>query len=281
MISLQLTRNPKIVIDTNVIVAASILENIQELNLQIKHDFYDPSIQLFSIFKKRPREQIGISIPTVRSEAFLVLSKAVKNTMIPLGNIDLRTKEILYNNAVALVNSCEHKMRYLFSLLLEKNPHKNNNQKNFEKVKDMAMYLREEWKRKYRGKLKRESEIKNRAKPITTEPKWKSEQKAEVVDAYRSQIYIESKQLERFMNKYPNLNDEWILAETLTIQEDYKNIDEYYQFYIASFDKGFFSPYIYQGVKSDTVTNEIKERFKIICDIPNVIFWIENIQENK
>ena len=275
----MLTRNQKIVIDTNVIVAASILENVKELDLQVKHDFYDTSRQLFSIFEKRPGEQIGISTPTVRSEAFLVLSRAVKKTMAPDGSVDLRTKEILFNNTVALVNSCDHKMRYLFSLLLEKKPMRNKTDKNFKRVKEMAIYLRDEWERKYRSQYQKEKESKNRAKPIISEPKWKDEQKKEVVDAFRGQIFIERSQLERFMKKYPNLNDEWILAETLTIKEDFLNIDEDYEFFIASFDKGFFSPTFVYGVKSDIVTKEIKDRFEVTCDTPNVIFWVVNIPE--
>lgn len=99
-------KNPKIIVDTNVIVAASILENVKDLNIQVKHEFYDTSIQLFSIFKKRPREQIGIAVPTVRREAFLVLSTAIKKTMISGIDTDIQTKEKLFNNAVAIVNSC-------------------------------------------------------------------------------------------------------------------------------------------------------------------------------
>lgn len=274
-------KNQKIIIDTNVIVAASILENIKELNIQVRHDFYNPSRLLFSIFTKRPREQIGISVPTVRREAFLVLSKAVKKSMISNEQLDKHTKEVFYNNTVALVNSCEHKMRYLFSLLLTKNPNQEKVRKNFQKVKDMSIYLRELWNRKYRNQYQKERESKQRAKPIATEPKWKGEQKVEVLNTYRNQIFIESQQLERFMDKYPNLNDEWILAETLTIKEDYENIDEDYQFYIASFDMGFFSPLIRHDVKSDVVTKEIKETFHITCDRPNVIFWIVNIPSPK
>ena len=52
--------NPKIVIDTNVIVAASILEKVEETGIQVKHYFYDQSRQLFSIFQKRPDEKLEL-----------------------------------------------------------------------------------------------------------------------------------------------------------------------------------------------------------------------------
>jgi len=274
-------KNPKIIVDTNVIVAASILENVKDLNIQVKHEFYDTSIQLFSIFKKRPREQIGIAVPTVRREAFLVLSTAIKKTMISGIDTDIQTKEKLFNNAVAIVNSCEHKMRFLFSLMLQKNPQKQKIEKNFNDIKNMAMYLRDYYKRKYRNVYQKRQESKKRARPIISEPRWKPEQKDEVVYTHREQVNIEAIQLARFMKKYPNLNDEKILAETITIKNDYRTIDEDYQFYIVSFDSGFFCPKIVSAIKSDIVTKEIKDRFHIICDVPNVIYWIENIQEKQ
>ena len=268
-----MTKNPKIIVDTNVIVAASILVNIRELDIDVKHHFYNQSRRLFSIFKKRPKEQIGISVPTMRSEAFLVLSKAVRNSFIMNKYTDIKTKETFYNDAVALTSLCEHKMRYLFSLLLNKTPNESNTRKNFQRVKEMSFYLKELWHTQYRGRNKKETQSKQRARSITTEPRWNDEQKTEVVKTYRLQVTIEGKQLERFMKKFPNLGDEWILAETITVKEDYEKIDENYQYYIASCDMGFFSPLIYHYTKSDLVTNEINERFEIVCDLPDVIFW--------
>lgn len=235
-----MTKNQKIIVDTNILVAAGILVNIQDLDIQVKHDFYDTSRQLFSIFSKRPREQIGILVPTVKKESFKVLSKAVKKSM---GNIqvnDIRRKEVFYNNTVAMVNSCEYKMRQLSSLLLEKKPHENEIYKNFRLVKDMSMYLREIWNTKYKRRFQKEKETKNRARPATSEPRWKPEQKTEVINAYREQISIESRQLHRFMQKYPNWDDQQILAETITVKQDYHNINEDYDFFIASYDMGFF-----------------------------------------
>ncbi len=268
-----MTKNHKIIVDTNVIVAASILVNITELNINVKHHFYDQSRRLFSIFEKRPKEQIGISVPTMRSEAFLVLSTAVKSSFIGNNYVDIKTKEAFYNDAVALTSLCEHKMRYLFSLLLNKTPKKSDTRRNFQQVKDMSIYLKDLWHTKYRGRHKKEIQSKQRAKPITTEPRWNDEQKKEVVNTYRSQVMIEGKQLERFMKKYPNLGDERILAETISVKQDYEKINEDYQYYIASCDVGFFSPLIYHDTKSDMVTNEINERFEIVCDLPDVVFW--------
>ena len=267
-------KNPKIVIDTNVIVAASILENISELGVQIKHHFYDQSRQLFSIFSKRPNEKIGIAVPTVKHEAFLVLSKAVKRTFLDsLYDKNIQSKKVFFDNAVGLVNSSDHKMRYLFSLLLHKTPKERYLRISNKKVKEMSMYIRDLWNYKYNRRYKKEKQAKERAKPIFTEPKWKEEQKKEVLDAYREQVRIEAIQIEKFMRKYPNPGDQRILAETITIKDDYFYSGEDYKFYIASCDSGFFSPMIWHNPRSSLVTEEIEERFKISCNLPKVIFW--------
>ena len=57
----------KVIVDTNVVVAASVIENISELDIVIKHEFYDQSIQLFSLFKQDDDEVSGVLVPTVET----------------------------------------------------------------------------------------------------------------------------------------------------------------------------------------------------------------------
>jgi len=275
-------KKQKVVLDTNVIVSASILVNVKELEIPVRHRFYDQSIQLFSVFKKRPSEKIGIATPLVRSEAFLVLSKAVKNELISnLDLNDLKVKENFFNSTVAFVSLCEHKMHSLFALLEQPQVSKYHFDINLGKVIQMSKYIKEYlWKNRYSRRYQREKEVEIRSKPITTDPYWKDDQKEEVITTHGDQVYREAKQLERFMNKYPNRNDEKILAETITIKYHYPD----HKFYIASCDAGFFSPLrIEGGVKSDTVTREIETRFKITCDFPREIFFLidePDIQDN-
>lgn len=269
-----MTRNPKIVIDTNVLVAASIIENVKELGIAVSHRFYSQSRHLFSVFIKRQQEKIGILTPTVRSEAFSVLSKAVKDVFIPTDLQDVKRKQIFYDNAVGLVNSSEHRMRHLAGFLLKKYPNPNNVRKFHDQVKDLSMYLKDVWNSKYRGRTSRIIESERRSENIETGTKWKDDQKDEVYYTHEGQVHIEARQLEKFMRKWPNRNDEMILAETLAIRDDYTKISEEYQFYIVSCDTGFFSPLIYRNTLSDIVTKEIKERFGIICNLPKVIQWI-------
>lgn len=269
-----MAENQKVIIDTNVLVAACIIENIKELGIVVNHRLYSQSRHLFSVFIKRQQEKIGILTPTVHSEAFLVLSKAVKDVFIPSDFQDIKIKQIFYDNAVALVNSSEHRMRYLVGFLLKKYPNYNDVRKFHGLVKDMSMYLKDRWNVKYRGRISRIIESERRSENIITGTKWKDDQKDEVFYTHEGQVHIEARQLEKFMRNWPNRNDEMILAETLAIKNDYKKISEEYQFHIASGDTGFFSPLIYKNTLSNIVTREIKERFEIVCDLPNVIQWI-------
>ena len=101
---------------------------------------------------------------------------------------------------------------------------------------------------------------------------------------YRGQIRIESKQVKKFVSKEPNAKkldgkklkndnsgDKRILAESATIKRKHEKNQEPIDFYIASYDTGFFSPQLVNGKKSDVVTKEIKKRFGIICDHPGEI----------
>lgn len=105
----------KIIPDTNVIVAASIIKNMGELGI-IKHDFYDQSIQLFSLFSY-PKCADGYAMPQIKAECFGVLSRAVKDVYVPKRLSDNVAKEKFYDDAVGIISSSEHKMRELLSRL--------------------------------------------------------------------------------------------------------------------------------------------------------------------
>ncbi len=102
----------KIVVDTNVVVAASAIQNIQELDLTIKHEFHDQSIQLFSLFKEN-NNCSGVLVSTVKTESFKVLSKAVRKVFVPDSLSNPQRRELFYNDAVAIIASSEEKMRVL------------------------------------------------------------------------------------------------------------------------------------------------------------------------
>lgn len=266
-------QSQKVIVDTNVIVAASIIENISGLDVPVKHEFYDQSIRLFSIFKKQPQERIGIAVPTVKREAFKVLTRAVKSVFLNGISNDRRVKQHFYDAAVAIINSSESKMRDLFVRLIAERPPEWQIQRNLQIVNRMSNDISNTWNKQYKQKYQRIRQSQKRAKPITTEKYWKDEQKEEVFYTHTEQVHVESIQIERFMKKFPNPMDSRILAETISVKEKYCKMNEDYVFFIASCDTGFFSPYIAaNGAKSDKVTKEIHNRFKITCDHPQEIY---------
>ena len=257
----------KVIPDTNVIVAASIIKNMGELGI-IKHDFYDQSIQLFSLFSY-PKCADGYAMPQIKAECFGVLSRAVKDVYVPKRLSDDAAKEKFYDDAVGIISSSEHKMRELLSRLKKIKLDCNHVQKDLKDVKKMSSHLRQLYEQKYRKRQSRRNESKIRAKLILTEPKWKKEQKEEVVQTHGRQIAREAKQLERFVRK-DNGSDERILAQAITFKNGLSESAPF--ILLASSDTGFFSPYYSHYGRSDTVTEEIHRRFGIVCDHPRNIF---------
>ena len=256
----------KVVPDTNVVVASSIMENAGELGI-IKHHFYDQSIQLFSLFRNSDK---GVAVPKVRSECFAVLSKAVKSAYIPNGKMNVAQKEKFYDESVAIISSSEYKMRELLSRLTAVELDSGEVTKNLKDVRQMSEDLKDLYGTTYSSSARRKQEIRERSDPVLTEPAWQKDQKKEVVSAYSDQVTREAKQLERFMKKYPNKPDQMILAEVITFKKSLAKDNSCV--FIASSDSGFFSPYYYYGGKSDIVTEKIYNIFGITCDHPKEVF---------
>ena len=260
----------KIIADTNVVVAASVIQNIQELDLTIKHEFYDQSIQLFSLFKEN-NNCSGILVPTVKTESFKVLSKAVRKVFVPDSLKDPQRRALFYNDAVAIIASSEQKMRILMTRMSRGRYDTHELSKNLKEVKDMSKQLNIVWRKKYRKINWRQQESRMRAKPVMNEP-WKKEQKQEVVSTHDAQIARESLQLRKFVSK-SNSKDELILAETISVRSFEQKNGNSNTFLIASCDSGFFSPYIHRNLGvSDIVTRTIEQRFKIKCHHPRYIY---------
>ena len=260
----------KIILDTNVIVAASIIKNIPELNTQIKHEFYDQSIQLFSMLKKN--KNMGLVTPTVKDEVFHVLNKAVRSTFVPRNLKNPQRRKIFYDDATAIISAADQKRRILMTYLTAEKLDKKSVKKHLQDVKNMSKYIINEWNTKYGDYAWKNNELIIRSKPILSEEHWRNEQKQEVVNAHKRQINKEAIQLYRFQRK-SNWQDEQILAESIAIKIKYEKSGLKYIFMIASCDSGFFSPYVKNGEMSNLVTREIFKRFEILCDYPRAVFF--------
>ena len=106
----------KIIVDTNVVIAASIIQNIVELGIVVKHKFYDQSIQLFSLFK-RDNDCYGVLVSTVKTESFTMLVRAVYDTFLSDSSANPQLRTLFYKNAAGIVTSSERKMKKLMRRL--------------------------------------------------------------------------------------------------------------------------------------------------------------------
>ncbi len=210
-------------------------------------------------------------VSTVKTESFTVLTRAVYKTFLPDSSADPQLRAMFYSDVAGIVTSSERRMRKLMKRLKEGEYDPKELCKNIERVKSMSRDLRMECEERHAGKNRRRPESDRCAKTVLKEPR-KQEQKKEVRSAHDAQIVRESLQLRRFVIK-SNSRDELILAETISVMQFDEKTGGSYDFWIASCDSGFFAPYIHRNLgTSDTVTREIKNRFKIRCDYPREIY---------
>ncbi len=271
--------NIKIIPDTNVILAASIGENTLEFEELIgfnfltelrkttgQHEFYEECIQLFDLFHPSKCAD-GYLIPTVRLECFKVLCKAVHNVFYSSDKSygERRGKNLKDENTledqrildeVTLITDYfyEYKMKELFKKLNRFDQNYLERKENLDDVKIMSQNL------------------------CRCYVQWGKKQKDEIVRTNGKQIIQNVEQLREFVRIYasddtgPNMTfnrsttrDEKILAEVITLKKKLKDPDS--RFFIASKDTRFFSPYHLDN----TVTEEIRIQFGIICDEPGII----------
>lgn len=267
----------KILLDSSVIISASIQANVASIGVTVKHRLYEDSIHLFNIFRKRANEGIGITTKTVRDESFHALSKAVTNSIQENLPAQKDKRKKLFDETTSIINLCENQMRDLFSTLLLETPSNEIVQSCVTDVADMSEYIKTCYESSsYIHPRNRNIEAKRRT-PIENS-NWSGALKAEAYRAQRLQVEREAVQVEKFMSKYPNSGDSKILAEALAIKRQIEADGQDVNFYIASSDTGFFSPHrVRGGAKSDFVTNQIKTRFGITCDFPEEIGKLANL----
>lgn len=257
-----------IIPDTNVIVSASIMQNLQKLGV-VKHVFYDESIQMFSLFMTRSDVK-GVVVPQVMTECFRVLAQSAKNTLVhETHRLSPTTKS--YEHAIGIAVSSNLRMLRLLRRLSLAEIDDDEFLKNLRRVVDMSTDLKRIYEKTYKTRESRINEAKDRAKSTATEPAWSKEQKNEVISTYKMQVKCEARQLARFVGKYPNKSDQKILAQAITYKDSLLNTGE---IFIASLDMGFFSPHRRGVTVSDIVTKRIFREFKITCDLPRRVFEI-------
>ncbi|MCY4490563.1 MAG: hypothetical protein OXC46_03750 [Thaumarchaeota archaeon] len=262
----------KILPDTNVVISALIYKHKKILGaLSLNQD--EDALKFFEHFNN---DEI-IRTLTVYNESKNKLEKNAQNIKLT-ENKDLNKKIVAYLTKfvkIELKKFYPRPEKPLDSLV----------QKAKKDVRDLSDYITMRYNTVYKDDDSQRKEAKRRTKIEIKQQQNKGSWKV-IFEKYREQVRIESFQVKKFMSKEPfdknltgkkskdkNSGDKRILAEFVAIKRKHEENNERVDFYIASFDTGFFSAKKIYGIteKSDIVTNEIKERFEIICDIPSEI----------
>ena len=236
---------------------------------------------LINELKKHVNEKIGITTQTLYAESMNGLKKGIKAAMPKtLSDYD-RTKTMR-----PAINVCEREIKrlskYLYQYISEDLKGKEL-QDAKEEIEKLSKYIKVRHETVYKDDNSQRKEAERRAK-IEIKQQQNKQLWYVLFKKYLEQIRIESKQVKKFMSKEPNTKkldgkkskdensgDKRILAESAAIKRKHEENKEPIDFYIASYDTGFFSPQLVNGKKSDVVTKEIKKRFGIICEHPGEI----------
>ena len=152
----------KILLDSSVIVSASIQANVASIGATVNHRFHEDSIHLFNIFRKRADEGIGITTKTVRDESFHTLPKAVKNSIQENLPAQKDKQKKLFDETTSIINLCDNKMQDLFSTLLLETPSNEIVQSCVTDVNDMSEYIKTCYKSRYINRMNRNIKAKHR-----------------------------------------------------------------------------------------------------------------------
>ena len=199
--------------------------------------------------------------------------------------------EALFDNDIAksldhVANICEKEVKKLFRALFQYTSQELEGKKlqdAEDEIKKLSKYIKVKNEIVYKDENSQRKEAERRAN-LEIKEHMNKQLWGDLFEKCLEQVWIESRQVEKFMSKEPNAKkfdskkskdgnsgDKRILAEFAVIKSKHEKNKEPIDFYIASYDTGFFSPQFVNGKKSDVVTKEIKKRFGIICDHPGEI----------
>ncbi|MCY4491849.1 MAG: hypothetical protein OXC46_10405 [Thaumarchaeota archaeon] len=268
----------KILLDSTIIIAASIYNTREKTGLVENRS---GATDLINELIKHVNEKIGITTQTLYAESMNGLKKGIKNAMPKTLSAYDET-----NTLERSINVCEDEVyrlsMYLFQYTSEYLKGKELQDAKVE-IEKLSKYIKVRHETMYKDDDSQRKEAERRTKIEIKQQQNKGSWKV-IFEKYREQVRIESKQVKKFMSKEPNAKkldgkksndgnsgDKRILTESAAIKYKLEKNKEPIDFYIASYDTGFFSPQLVNGKKSDVVTKEIKKRFGIICDHPGEI----------
>lgn len=242
----------KVLVETSVLVAASVYSAKRGF-VETRHQFFDRSMLLFGLLKTHRSKEIGLTTEGVEREASRVLERAV---IQELGaDVDPTVKSVT-------LNLCWDRFAELLSVLVKEAVDQTKVDQKFIEVVGMYKELLD------RASLvtattARGAAVANRIVPARL--------RNLCIDIYTRQLLQDRSQLTRLRYKRPSITDQFILAETACLYDEFSNMEDTTMF-LASTDKAL-SPELRRdgSILSDYVTREIARRFSVHCDWPERI----------
>ncbi len=248
----------KVLLDSCVIIAASVLVVSEELSLSIKHRFFDESNRLIGIIKRNLIKRIGIITATVENESFSVLEKSIKDEL----SEKITSRIRMFQTLSIVFNICESRMRGIIANLVREPVDPAEKMKLFREISDMYQNLRE-----YAFEKVSPNQVADlRAKAV---PK---RFRKLAYGIYREQAVVGEDQLMRLVYNPPDDIDKEILADATYLLSIYKRTeDKDTHMFLASTDHHFSPVRKRSGMKSRIITDNIKNRFGISCEWPDEV----------
>ncbi len=255
-------KNSKIFVETSVLIAASIRMTFSDLG-ELRDEFYYPSINLFSLIRKNIGQRLGITTQTVEKEAGRALASAVINTLER--NISDKAKVFSYKSAAWDI--CEANMRRLSNTLLRE-PIDNDELvkgKYFDDVYKMFKALE--------SRALTEPQIIDQAHRQIGGASSSGMRNVEF-SALIEKMKRDNAQLAKLARVHASPTDIRILAEAAYLARFYeKQLSQNpFTMIMASTDSNNFVPCNTSLGPSSAVTDEIRSRYKVVCQWPKEVF---------
>jgi len=242
----------KVLLDSNVLIAASVYANVKQLEVPFKHDFFDQATNLIGIIKKHIGKRIGIVTPTIESEVHGTLAKAVTKTLRQF--LDGDSRKQTFDLLSHVLNKCEDRLAKILLFVVREAIPPSEKGKWLPKVEDMYKDLLEQANSLDIGAIAR-------SRSEGSSPRYKKT----AYKLIRKDVAMQNRQLLRLRKKSAEPTDKEIIAEAAYLSQHYREIGPY-KLFLSSCDLAI-SP---QG-SSRIVTDEILKRFRVECDWPAAV----------
>ena len=245
----------RVLVDSCVLISASVLVSSKDLEVELKHHFYDECIDLISYFKKNMAKRIGIITSTIEAEAIGVLERVIEGELTKK-QIDRKKDFELFSR---ILDICDSRMRRITSYLQREPIDIVDASYRLPLVQKMYAEFKKEAEELPKVALKRKEVIPKRFQKAVD---W--------FKLFKKQDEMEHAQILNLLRKEVEFEDMRILADAYHLRCLYLESEgKGGNLYIASKDHHFVpvrrKGWAFEGRR---ITDEIYKRFGVVCEHP-------------